>query len=75
MTSSRVPGRPAARATDLGKLQQNGDGGDDALNLPIRSRGIVTGDVGASRGQVAQGRLRPDYSHFGMGSSSGRPHD
>ena len=64
-----------ARPSDFGELQQAGDGCDDTLNLAVGCRWIVPSDVSPCRCKVADGRLRPDYPHLGVGSSSGRPHD
>jgi hypothetical protein len=66
---------PPARSSKFGELQQAGDGSKDALDLPVSCRRIIACDVCPRRCQIAHGWFSPDYSHFGMGSSSGFPHD
>ena len=61
--------------SDLRKLQQPGDRRENPLHLPLRRCRIVVCDVVPRGGEIAQRRRSPDYSHDGMGSSSGRPQD
>jgi len=66
---------PATGPTDLREREQTGYGGEHALNLLIGGQRIVARDIGPGKSQIAQSGSTPDYSHSGMGSSSGRPHD
>jgi hypothetical protein len=67
--------RPSTGSSALGKLCKSDCRREDALDLALGRDGSVLGDVGPQRGKVAQGPRRSDYSHSGIGNSSGLPQE
>src|ERR1700693_265377 len=56
-------------ATKMRMLGKPFHGGKDALRHPACCRGLILFDVSANLDEVSNGRLGPDYSHYGGGSS------